>query len=152
MVENGSRKALEDYGFASWPSLENFATKANIYDPRLIYAQMEERKASLYTLAWNSGVIEAKPQAPIAKIGWNIWNWTQYVEGLQRFWDARQASETAIQMIFTARDDVEFELLYQDMIDIVERNGLTDETMEEWNIKFNEMNKDYIYELKNWNP
>lgn len=152
MVENGSRKALEDYGFASWPSLENFATKANIYDPRLMYAQMEERKASLYTLAWNSGVIEEKPQAPIAKIGWNIWNWTQYVEELQRFWDARQASETAIQMIFTARDDAEFELLYQDMIDIVERNGLTDETMEEWNIKFNEMNKDYIYELKNWNP
>ena len=74
------------------------------------------------------------------------------MEELQRFWDARQASETAIQMIFTARDDAEIELLYQDMIDIVERNGLTDETMEEWNIKFNEMNKDYIYELKNWNP
>lgn len=152
MNDNGSRAALTDYGFSDWPSLENFATKANLYDPRLMYAQLEERRASLYTLAWNSSVIEKRPQVPAAKIGWDIWSWTQYIEGVQKFWDARQASETAIQMIFTARDDTEFELLYQDMVDIVESNGLTDETMQEWNMKFNEMNKDYIYNLWNWDP
>ena len=152
MIDNGSREILAEYGFSSWPSLENFATKANIYDPRLIYAGREERRASLYTLAWNSSVIEKKPEAPIVRIGCDIWSWTQYVDGVQKFWDARQASETAIQMIFTARDDAEFELLYNDMIDIVERNGLTEDTMEEWNIKFEQMNKDYIYSLRRWNP
>ncbi len=152
MIDSGSQEALADYGFAVWPSLEHFATRANIYDPRLMYARLPQRRATLYTMAWNSSVIAKQPEMPVVKLRWNIWSWAQYVEGVQKFWDARQASETAIQMIFTARDDQEFDLLYQDMVDIVESNGLTEETMEEWNMKFNEMNKDYIYNIQNWNP
>lgn len=74
-----------------------------------------------------------------------VYSFPNYVEGTKTFWDARTAFETAMTKVLTAENDEAFEKLYDEMVAIAERNGLTDATLEEINTAWVEiLNKDYM--------
>ena len=65
-----------------------------------------------------------------------------------RFWDARTAFENAMTKVLTAGSDEEFEALYQEMVDVAQRNGLTEETLAEINDAWvNQTNKLYMHNV-----
>lgn len=79
----------------------------------------------------------------------DIWNFDGYgVENVSKFWAARQSFENALTKILIAKDDAEFESLYDEMLKTAERNGLTDETLVEINDAYKELNSDYMDNLK----
>lgn len=151
-VRSGSNDMNVYYGFTSWPSLFFLEVCPTPYFPSVIYDAQGGRDASQYTRAWRYSSVEAAPDYPELKEDWSIWNWGDRVPKLKTFWDARQAAEDAFRLIFTATNDQEFEKYYSEMLELLDRNGLNDETMDEWNKAFEEANKDYIKDFKNWKP
>lgn len=151
-VRSGSNDMNVYYGFTSWPSLFFLELTGTPYYPVVVYDAVSERDASQYTRAWRYSTVEAAPSYPKLKEDWSIWNWGDKVPKVKSFWDARQASEDAFRLIFTATSDAEFEKYYGEMLELLDRNGLNEETMEEWNKAFEEVNKDYIDDFKNWKP
>lgn len=66
------------------------------------------------------------------------------VEGLKTFWDVRNAWEGMLKKAFVAATDEEFEKCYNDAVKFAEDNGLTDETLKEYNDWFVEANRDKL--------
>lgn len=80
-----------------------------------------------------------------------IYTLNQYVPEALRFWDARTAYENALTKTLTAKDDAEFDALWQAMIDVAERNGLTDETLGELNTAWTTItNKEYMHNVEEY--
>lgn len=145
--------AMVKYGFSSWPPVvQNFGPFASKYNPKVQYAKRGERTEDQYTSAWRYSSVEPAQNYPDLKLNFSLWQWTSYVDELKRFWDARQDTEDAIKIIFTSQNDEEFEKFYQEMVNTFDKNGLTDETMKEFNKAFEEVNADYIDGLKSWKP
>ncbi len=149
-VRRGTNDMNVYYGFTSWPSLFFLEVYCSPYYPEVVYNIDGERDASQYTRAWRYSTIESAPAYPTLKEDWSIWNWGDNVSKIKSFWDARQATEDAFKLIFTATSDEEFERYYSAMKALMDRNGLNEESLAEWNKAFEEINKDYIDDLKNW--
>ncbi|MBQ8588236.1 MAG: hypothetical protein IJ454_02485 [Clostridia bacterium] len=126
----------------AWPI---YPTATSLHQPKLVY-DFEPRK-TMANKYFSMGTVEV-PELTYSKAG-NIWEFDTYgVEGVSKFWAARQSFENALTKIFIAKNDKEFESLYKEMIATAERNGLTDKTLKEINTAFKEINADYMDNLK----
>lgn len=150
IVYNGANGKGSDYGITAFPSLENFSYHGMKVNPKVVYGQSEERNPKQYLTKWNYSFVEPVPNYPFIKTEWKLWNWTTQNDKLRRFWDARQASEDAFKVIFTAKNNSEFEDYYKEMLSVLDRNGLNAETIKEWNVQFKEDNKDYWNDFVSW--
>ena len=147
-VDNGDAQVLVDYGVTSFPRIDYFLGTGylNTYNPKLVYSQYQtDRIASGYTSKWNRAFFEPLPKYKYLEFNWNIWNFPPYVDGVKKFWNARQETEDAIKKIFTAKSDKEFDEYYNELISLVERNGYTDECMKEMTKVIKERNGDKLY-------
>lgn len=63
------------------------------------------------------------------------------VEGLASFWTVRNAWEGLLKKAFVAESDAEFEKCYNEAVKFAEDNGLTDETLKQYNDWFVEANR-----------
>ncbi|MBR6729171.1 MAG: hypothetical protein IKL80_03325 [Clostridia bacterium] len=134
------------YGLANkaWPGYPFILSSE--YDPKLVYEQ--ERQPSLAQKYFNMGVIEAVPLTPATAP--NVYTFNSYnVESTKQFWSARQTFEDALKKILIAKDDAEFEQLFNTMLTVAEQNGLTEEAKVELNKVYSEkINKDFMDLLK----
>ena len=76
-------------------------------------------------------------------------DFTSNIPATKKFWSARQGFESAMVKIFASADDAEFETNYQALLDYSQKNGLTDETLEECNKFYSQTyNAEYMDNLK----
>lgn len=153
MVYDGDDQVLFDYGFASFPTLEDImmADGYNKYQPKMMYKNYpQERKPEAYLQAFNSSYVDELPEWPKAKMGWDFWLFPAYVEGVETFMNARQVMEDALKTVVAAKSDEEFEKYYQKLIEIEERNGFDDACFEEINKVFREQNGELYAGIENW--
>ena len=153
MVYDGDDQVLFDYGFASFPTLEDImmADGYNKYQPKMMYKNYpQERKPEAYLQAFNSSYVDELPEWPKAKMGWDFWLFPAYVEGVETFMNARQVMEDALKTVVAAKSDEEFEKYYQNLIAIEERNGFDDACFEEINKVFREQNGELYEGIENW--
>ncbi len=133
------------YGIGNiWPGYPRVANSRFI--PKLIYDF--QLNPSMVNRFFSMGTVEeaelVRANAP------NIWAFDGYgVEGVQKFWQSRQAFEDALLRIYVSENDAEFEKFYSDMIKVAEQNGLTDETLAEINKAYEtSINKGYMENIK----
>jgi putative aldouronate transport system substrate-binding protein len=131
---------LENSGWPGYPTMGS-----SRYAPKIVYNY--ERKPSMANRYFSMGIIEPGPKV-IAKAP-DIWLFDGYgIQGVQKFWQARQAFEDALTKIFIAKNDDEFEQLYKEMLALAERNGLTGDVLVEINKAYREyINVDYMDNL-----
>ena len=130
---------LNAKAFPSYPSC------ASLHQPKLTYDF--EPRASMANKFFSMGAIEV-PERVVSE-SFDIWTFDGYgVEGVTKFWAARQAFEDALTKIFIAKDDKEFEEYYNEMVATAERNGLTDETLVEINEAYEVINEKYMSNIK----
>ncbi|MBE7023185.1 MAG: hypothetical protein E7412_01830 [Ruminococcaceae bacterium] len=126
----------------AWPG---FPLATNRWQPVYIY-DFTPNEAALNRFM-STGLYN--PIEYVQGIRYDIYNLASYNEGAEKFWNARAAFETALTKILTAKNDQQFESLYNDMVGVAERNGLTDKTLKELNDLWkNDLNKDYMDNLK----
>lgn len=126
----------------AWPG---FPLATNRWQPVYIY-DFTPNEAALNRFM-STGLYD--PIEYVQGIRYDIYNLASYNEGAETFWNARAAFETALTKILTAKNDQQFESLYNDMVGVAERNGLTDKTLKELNDLWkNDLNKDYMDNLK----
>ena len=127
---------------SSWPG---YPYTACISQPKLVGEL--KRQASNANKFFSMGAVEI-PELTISTAA-DIWSFDGYgVEKVSEFWAARQAFENALTKILIAKNDAEFEQLFDEMIKTAERNGLTNETLVEINKAYKELNADYMQNLK----
>jgi len=66
------------------------------------------------------------------------------VEGLQSFWAARSGYEDMIKKVIVAESDAEFEKRYEELATFSVENGLTEETLKQYNDLFMESNRESL--------
>ncbi|MBQ3573447.1 MAG: hypothetical protein IJA16_02480, partial [Clostridia bacterium] len=140
MLHGGDKQIIYDYGLqcATWPTVPSAVNK---WQPIYVY-DFEPTVASMDNF-YSTGIFN--PQEIFHGIDPSVYRFTAFVENTNTFWSARTAFESALTKIFTAKDDDEFEKLYSDMVALAERNGLTDETLEQMNESWlNNVNKNYM--------
>lgn len=152
LVNKGLNSKDSDYGINAFPSLLDFAYNGFNNSPKVVYSQSGERNPADYLNVWNYSFVEPVPAYPELKTDWAVWNWTTTIDEIKKYWDARQLSEDAFKVLFTTKNDGEFEKYYADLISVLDRNGLSEKTMEDWNNKFKEENKEYWDGFINWKP
>lgn len=71
------------------------------------------------------------------------------MQNFKRFWDVRNGYEDSLLKIFAAESDEQFEVLYNNMVNYAEKNGLTDETYKEYTEFYkNDYNKAYMHYIE----
>ena len=137
LLRGGDKQIVYDYGLqcSTWPTVPAAVNKwapIYIYDFKPTVATMNNFFAT--------GIFDT--QEVFQGTDPSVFRFTAFIEETNTFWSARTAFETALTKIFTAKDDAEFEKLYGDMVAVAERNGLTDETLEQMNDSWvNNVNK-----------
>ncbi|MBR2499813.1 MAG: hypothetical protein IKB60_01900, partial [Clostridia bacterium] len=88
-------------------------------------------------------------ELPTLDFQWHIYSFASKVEGIKSLWAARQGAEDAFTHCLAAKSDAEFDKAWEELIAFEERNGYTDEALEEANKVFVEENGGDISALKN---
>lgn len=142
-TESGT-DTIEPMGLATtWPAKVKIGTTK--YVPKAMYC--DEMKT--WESEFNAARIEKQTLVP-SNVP-NVYNRKvlEAIPEMKRFWDARNGFEDALLKVFAAKNDEEFERLYNTMVKYAEENGLTDETIEEFNDYYvNELNKDYMHYIE----
>ncbi len=147
-INNGEDSVLVDYGVRSFPRLDYFmgVNYYNKYSPKLVYSGYEqELSKDGYSTKWNNALFEPSPEFKFLDFSWQIWGFAPYVEGAKTVWNARQETEDAIKKIFSAQSEQELIDLYNNLINVVERNGYTDECLKEMTEVFKEKNGEKLF-------
>ena len=143
-VRDEANGSLLYYGLQNkqWPPS---GVAVNRWNPKLIYDF--EPSEGLLNKFYSTGLF--RPFERIQGKTADVWNFTKDIEGAKQFWNARTDFEKALTKILTAQNDEEFETLYTKMVETSERNGMTEETLEQINeFWVNNLNKDYMENLK----
>ena len=138
-VNDAGNDTIVKYGLQSQAWIGAPIT-VNKWNPKYIY-DVQPSAASMLRY-YTTGLFN--PQTKIHGIAPQIYNkFPNYIEEAKTFWDARAAFETALTKVLTATSDEEFDKLWDEMVALAERNGLTDEVLEEINdVWVNKINKD----------
>jgi len=80
---------------------------------------------------YNTGHIE--PMETVNGIAPDIWKFTAEIEAASKGWDARTDFENALTKVLTAKNDEEFETLFNAMVETGERDGFTEASLDEIN-------------------
>ncbi len=130
---------LQGTAFPSYPYCRS------LEQPKLVYDF--EPRASMANRYFSMGAVEI-PKTIVADPA-NIWTFDGYgVEGVTKFWAARQAFEDSLTKIFISKNNKEFEANYKEMLNTAKRNGLDDKTLKEINEAYKVINKKYMHNLK----
>ncbi|MBE7048829.1 MAG: hypothetical protein E7393_05625 [Ruminococcaceae bacterium] len=151
IISDGDTEVLFDYGFSTYPVIQHLTGIQNLngikfaainkYAANLEYAKGEQERAPEgYTKRFNYGFIAEIPDAPTVRLPWHIFSLAGYSETCKTLWSGRSALETEIKRVLATKTDEEFEKAYQNVIDLEESMGYTDEAFEEINQIFVEMN------------
>ena len=131
---------VRKYGLGAGPWPRRFYVAASGYNPKRFYG----KKLSLEA-AFNPAQVDAGLYPTISNL--DIYSVTSEIPGVKTFWSARNTFEDALAQLFAASSDEEFEARYKALIELSERNGLTDETLKQFNDLFAETNKQNMEEL-----
>ena len=144
LVYDAAKDVTYKYGLtaSTWPGYPAVHSR---YNAKLVYDLAP--KASVANKYFSLGMFR-QPELTISKAA-NVWEFPRYgVEAADKFWSARQGFETELTKVFTAKNNKEFEKLYDAMIKNAERNGLTDKALKDMNKAYKELNKEYMQNLK----
>jgi len=130
---------------SAWPGYPY--NSANINHPIFSESEVLLKNANVNNF-YNYAYIE--PLKQINSIPWSLIDYSKdtRIPGIKKFWSARPGFEDALKKCFVAKTDQEFENLYNQMLQIAETNGLTDEVINELNNFYAQDNKDYIDNLR----
>jgi len=128
----------EKYGLyvGPWPGRPR--TYSSMYNPKRYY----EGEKSVYG-SFNAGFVDPIDYPVYGVSDFYATEYTTAVNGAKTFWQARASFEEALTRVFAAENDAQFEERYQAVLDLAERNGLTEETLAEYQKAFEEKNKIY---------
>ena len=97
---------------------------------------------------FNPGILPGKNSLDVADyvtVGCQVYgSLGTKVEGLNTFWAARTGFENQLKKVIAAETDAEFEKQYNALLTYTEENGLTDETLKEFNDLFVETNREKL--------
>lgn len=136
---DGTRDILCDYGYESFPPISvllgNDTTRLNKYHEQFVYQPLKDanRSAENYQSKFKYSYVKPLEELPTLDFQWHIYNLTSDVEGIKSMWAARQGVEDAFTHCLAAKSDEEFEKAWEELIKYEERNGYTDEALEEAN-------------------
>lgn len=156
IVYDGDDQILFDYGRESFPRISPFIgtvdNHMNKFNAKLMYDtnNIKKREGSEYNSVFKLVYARPYPEIPKLQTPWNIWNFTNKVEGATEMWQARQTIEDALLAVLASRTDEEFEASYAKLIEVEERNGYDDKCFEGINAQFKEDNADYVDDFINW--
>lgn len=120
-----------------------------VYQPLYLSAENAERKAVDAKRYFVPGVLEGhalKDYAVFVPMSNNIYTSGLDIDGVKQFWDARAGFEKQMTKVIVAKDDEEFNRQLQRLYEYAEQNGLTEETLEEFEEKFLEANLEALKE------
>lgn len=77
-----------------------------------------------------------------------LWKQVDTIPEVKKFWETRQTFEDALKKVLAANSDSQFEKLYSELLLVAEQNGLTEETLIQFNTEFENYNQEYMNNLK----
>lgn len=115
--------------------LELGIRSGGLKNPRYIYdLTQQERQAGSASNFFSSGLFDQQIKSEGVFKSSHIWNFTNEVEDIKRFWDVRGTGfEPMMTKVLAAKSNAEFEEAYNNMVQYAEENGLTDEALEACN-------------------
>ena len=118
----------------------------------MVYQPIKDanRAPENYMTKFKYSYAEPNEELPILDFVWHIYSFTSDVEGIKSLWSSRQGAEDAFTHCLAARNDEEFEKAFEELIAFEERNGYTDEALEEANKVFIEKNGGDISKLTDY--
>ncbi|MBB6735572.1 hypothetical protein [Cohnella zeiphila] len=135
-LSNGSNddRTMSDY--------ISFTGRGRFYPGTWYDKQRSPDEADTY---FDMGRVERAPSTDTLKP--NIYSFTSQVPEADKAWKARQAFEDALTKVLVAKDDNQFEKLFNDFLATAEKNGYTDELKDKIDAAFREANKNYMDNL-----
>ena len=126
---------------SAWPGYPHYVYGGSTLHPRYVYDKV--RNAGETDMYFSTGFVSEVKE--YLGEGAHLWNFEQKIPNVDKFNKAKQAWEDSMTKIFTARNDEEFEKLYNEMVTLAEKNGLDDKTLEEMNnLYVNDVNAGYM--------
>ena len=153
---DGDQDVLYDYGYSSFPPIAvlagNVKGRLNKFHEQMVYQPIKDanRAPENYQTKFKYSYAEPNEELPILDFVWHIYSFTSDVEGIKSLWSSRQGAEDAFTHCLAARNDEEFEKAFEELIAFEERNGYTDEALEEANKVFIEKNGGDISKLTDY--
>ena len=132
---NLAGSAVDRQFCGAYPVLELGIRSGGLKNPRYIYdLTQQERQAGSASNFFSSGLFDQQIKSEGVFKSSHIWNFTNEVEDIKRFWDVRGTGfEPMMTKVLAAKSDAEFEEAYNNMVQYAEENGLTDEALEACN-------------------
>ena len=149
----GDKQVLYDNGYESFPPISVLTGGNrecfNKYHYGFVYQPIKDAQRSPinYTSEFKYTHVKPAEDLPRLEFLWFIYSLVPYSEGTAQMWSARQGAEDAFTHILAAKSDEEFEQAWAEYGAYLERNGFTDETLEEVNKVFVEKNGGDISKL-----
>ena len=134
---DGDQEVLCEYGYSSFPPiavlLGNETSRLNKFHEQLVYQPLKDAKRAPenYQSKYKYTYVEPVAELPTLDFQWHIYSFTSDVEGIKSMWAARQGVEDAFTHCLAAKTDAEFNKAWEELIAFEERNGYTDEALEE---------------------
>ena len=116
-------------------------------EPKYLAAGSMERDAKDMIKYYNPGILAGKSfKENSIKVASNnqIYGLGISVEGIAQFWTARAGYENQMKKVIVAASEAEFETQLEILCQYAEDNGLTDETLQEYNDLFIEKNREAL--------
>lgn len=121
---------------------------SDLYAPKYLQAADSERTANGAMNFYNPGILMGESYADHAisiNLNCNVYGSEgQEIEGLADFWAARNAFEDQVKKTLAAETEADYEKQFQELIDLCEDNGLTEETLAEWQEVWVELNEEEL--------
>jgi hypothetical protein len=125
----------------AWPKYPKYIWGGDYNSP--VYTYDHEKNVGNALTFFQTGQV-VKLQETLGEPA-HIWNFQSMIPAVDQWTKAKQVSEDAFKRIFAAKDDAQFEKLYNDYLAVNEANGLTDETLKEIDKVYrNDVNKGYM--------
>lgn len=132
------RDIIEKYGLKCGPWPGRPYPQASMYSPKAYYNSTLTMEA-----AFNAAYVDPIEYPIYGGANFYSADYTAQLPGAKKFWQSRNAFEDSLTQVFAAENDTQFEERYKAMCDLAERNGLTDDTLAEYQKLYNENNKIY---------
>ena len=136
---DGAQDVLYDYGYSSFPPIAvlvgNDTSRLNKFHEQFVYQPLKDanRAPENYQTKYKYSYVKELDELPTLDFQWQIYSFASDVEGIKSLWAARQGVEDAFTHCLAAKTDEEFDKAWEELIAFEERNGYTDEVLEEAN-------------------
>ncbi|SFJ92987.1 hypothetical protein SAMN02799624_06632 [Paenibacillus sp. UNC496MF] len=121
----------------------SFTGKGRYYPGTWYDKQRSPEEADTY---FDMGRVERAPSTDTLKP--TIYSFTSQIPEADKAWKARKAFEDALTKVLVAKDDTEFEKLFNDFLATAEKDGYTDDLKDKVDAAFRVSNKNYMANLQ----